>query len=33
MAVEELVSMFEGGELVDRDEWHTVKTMVAKGLA
>ena len=33
MAVEELVSMFERGELVDRDEWHTVKSMVAKGLA
>lgn len=32
-AVEELVSMFEKGELVDRDEWYTVKTMVAKGLA
>ena len=32
-AVEELVSAFEDGELTDRDEWYTVKSMTRKGLA
>jgi nucleoside-diphosphate-sugar epimerase len=32
-AVEELVAAFHKGELTDRDEWYTVKSMTAKGLA
>lgn len=32
-AVQELVDAFNSGALVDRDEWYTVKSMVAKGLA
>ncbi len=32
-AVQELVDAFTEGHLADRDEWHTVKSMVAKGLA
>lgn len=32
-AVQELVDAFTTGALVDRDEWYTVKSMVAKGLA
>jgi len=32
-AIQELVDSFEAGELQDRDEWHTVTTMVSKGLA
>lgn len=31
-AVEELVAEFEMGNLEDREEWHTVKSMVAKDL-
>jgi nucleoside-diphosphate-sugar epimerase len=31
-AVQELVDAFAAGNLADRDEWHTVKSMVAKGL-
>lgn len=32
-AIEELVAAYDVGKLVDRDEWHTVKSMVSKGLA
>lgn len=32
-AVEELVLAFGNGELTDRDEWYTVKSMTRKGLA
>ena len=32
-AIQELVEAFEAGQLEDRDEWHTVKSMVSKGLA
>lgn len=32
-AIQELVAAFKAGELEDRDEWHTVKSMVSKGLA
>jgi nucleoside-diphosphate-sugar epimerase len=32
-AIQELVEAFEAGELEDRGEWHTVTTMVSKGLA
>ena len=32
-AVQELVDAFNAGDLSDKDEWHTVKSMVAKGLA
>lgn len=32
-AIEEIVRAFKAGELKDRDEWHTVKSMVSKGLA
>lgn len=32
-AIRELVEAFEAGQLEDRDEWHTVKSMVSKGLA
>lgn len=32
-AIQELVESFESGQLEDRDEWHTVKSMVSKGLA
>lgn len=32
-AIQELVETFKAGELEDRDEWHTVKSMVSKGLA
>jgi nucleoside-diphosphate-sugar epimerase len=32
-AVEELVSAFDDGELIERDEWYTVKSMTRKGLA
>ena len=32
-AIQELVEAFEAGQLEDRDEWYTVKSMVSKGLA
>lgn len=32
-AIQELVEAFKAGLLEDRDEWHTVKSMVYKGLA
>jgi nucleoside-diphosphate-sugar epimerase len=32
-AVEELVEAFNAGQLLDKDKWYTVKSMVAKGLA
>jgi hypothetical protein len=32
-AVEELTVAFKNGELTDRDDWHTLKSMLAKGLA
>ena len=32
-AIQELVEAFKAGQLEDRDEWHTVKSMVSKGLA
>ncbi len=32
-AVEELVEAFHAGQLLDNDQWYTVKSMVAKGLA
>jgi len=32
-AVQELVDAFTAGELSDKDEWHTVKSMISKGLA
>lgn len=32
-AIQELVEAFEAGQLEDRDEWHTVKSMISKGLA
>jgi nucleoside-diphosphate-sugar epimerase len=32
-AIEELVAAYNVGKLADRDEWHTVKSMVSKGLA
>jgi nucleoside-diphosphate-sugar epimerase len=32
-AIQELVDAFNSGQLEDRDEWHTVKSMVTKGLA
>jgi hypothetical protein len=32
-AVEELVEAFHAGQLQDSDQWYTVKSRVAKGLA
>jgi nucleoside-diphosphate-sugar epimerase len=32
-AVEELVEAFNAGQLLDNDQWYTVKSMTAKGLA
>jgi nucleoside-diphosphate-sugar epimerase len=32
-AIRELVDAFDAGDLVDREEWHTVKSMVARNLA
>jgi nucleoside-diphosphate-sugar epimerase len=32
-AVQELVEAFTAGGLADKDEWYTVKSMIAKGLA
>jgi nucleoside-diphosphate-sugar epimerase len=32
-AIQELVDAFDAGDLVDREEWHTVKSMVARNLA
>lgn len=32
-AIQELVDAYNSGHLEDRDEWHTVKSMVSKGLA
>ena len=32
-AIQELVDAFKTGELEDRDDWHTVKSMISKGLA
>lgn len=32
-AIQELVTAYNAGQLEDREEWHTVKSMVSKGLA